>query len=324
MSVQTAVADVGIALQSAKGAAAANPQYQFGVNGGQVAAVDIDQPVEDMTSSSRVKSHANRTGAVPGASWDTRAWWDQIGLILYAALGGYQVTGAGPYTHTVTPAGDLPYLTVWGSQDGEHYRLDDAKLGELKLSWDGNDPVKVTPTFLGLDLTPDVADPTPAADVICDLYLTPVNGTFKVDVDGATPVAASIKAGEITIDNGAVADILSGSILPDDIEVGALDLSVSLTVKTANVAEWREAVYGSAAGTTISQVVIYGSFEVIFTDLTNTLTITGSRVPFLCALPDADPSGGPGEIALEGMLLACPDDDAISCVLSNDVADYTA
>lgn len=324
-AVQTAIADVGIAKQTAKGSAASEPTYQFGVKGGQVAQVEVTQDVEDLTSGKRVAGHANRTMAVPGAQWTTRAWIDQVGLLLYAALGGYGVTGAGPYTHTFTLAESLPYLTVWGTLNGNHHRLDDSKLDELELSWTGNEPVEVGATFIGLDLTPGVSDPTPGDDVTCDTYLTPVGGTFKVDVDGATPAAAPITAGSVSIANGISAEPISGTITPDDVEEARADLNVSLTLKAANLNVWREAVFGSAAGTDISETVVYGSFELAFSQGSNSLTLTGERVPFLCSIPDVSPSGGPGEITLEGMLLGCgSSDEPIEAVLVNSVADYDA
>lgn len=323
--IQTAISDVGVALQSAKGSAAANPTYQHGVKGGQVAQVEISQDAEDLTSGVRVAGHANRVAAIAGADWTSRVWKDQIGLLLYLALGGYSVTGVGPYTHTITLAGSLPYATVWGTLNGNHLRLDDAKLDELQISWDRNNPLEVACTWLGIDLTPGVSDPTPDSDVTCDTYLTPVGGTFRIDVDGATPAAAKVTAGEITIANNVVTDPISGAITPDDIDEARIDLGVSLTIKPDTLDVWRESVFGAAAGTDIEETVVYGSFDVAFTDGTNTLTIAGERVPFLCSIPDANPSGGPATITLEGMLLGCgATDEPIEVTLVNSVADYTA
>lgn len=321
--LQTAIADAGFARQTAKGSAAANPEYQNGVKGGQIAQVEITQDVEDLTSGKRVAGHANRTAAIPGAEWTTRAWPDQIGLLLYLALGGYAVTGVGPYDHVFTVGGSLPYATVWGTLDGNHYRVDDAKIDELGLSWDRNEPLEVAVTWIGTDLTPGVVDPTPTTAVTCDTYLTPVGGTFKIDVDGATPVAAKVVGGEVTIANGLTSDPISGAITPDDVDEARIDLGSSLTVKPDDPTLWRETVFGSAAGTDISETVVYGSLALTFTDGTNTLLIEASRVPFLTSLPDVDPSGGPSEITLEGMLLGC-DEEAIEVTLTNSVADYTA
>lgn len=321
--IQTAIADAGFARQTAKGSAAANPTYQNGVKGGQIAQVEIEQDVEDLTSGKRVAGHANRTAAIPGADWTTRAWPDQIGLLLYLALGGYAVTGTGPYEHVFTVGGSLPYATVWGTQDGNHFRLDDAKIDELGLSWDRNNPLEVGVTWIGTDLTPGVSDPTPATDVNCDTYLTPVGGTFQVDADGATPATAKVISGEFTIANGLVSDPISGAITPDDVDEARIDLGVSLTIKPDNANLFRETVFGSAAGTDISETVVYGSLAITFTDGTNTLLFEASRVPFLTSLPDVDPSGGPAEITLEGMLLGCSN-EAIEVTLTNSVADYTA
>lgn len=321
--IQTAIADAGFARQTAKGSAAANPAYQHGVKGGQIAQVEIDQETEDLTSGKRVAGHANRTAAIPGADWSTRVWADEIGLKLLLALGGYAVTGAGPFEHVFTVGGSLDYGTVWGTQDGRHYRIDDAKIDELGLSWDRNNPLEVSVTWIGTDLTPGVADPTPTTEVTCDTYLTPVGGTFQVDVDGDTPATAKVVSGEFTIANGLVSDPISGAITPDDVEESRIDLGVSLTIKPANADAFHESVFGSAAGTDISEVVVFGSLAITFTDGSNTLLVEASKVPFLTSLPDVDPSGGPGELTLEGMLLGC-DEEAIEVTLTNSVADYTA
>lgn len=301
-TMQSAIALVGVAKQTAKGAAAAQPTFQHGITDGSVLKVDVTQDREEHTSGSRFSPGVNRTEAIPGAEFTMRAHPKTLGLYLYAALGAISTTGAGPYTHTITLGADLPYLSLFGKQNTDLYRIPDCKIDQLSLSWSGNEPLEVSLQALGCEL--DVQGTwTPTTDEALASYWTPVGGTFQLDIDGTTLAAAPITGGEIQIANNAQPIMLSGVITPDDIAVGAQTIDVSLEMTPANLNDWRTVVTGSTGGTDVSGTPVYGSFSVAFVNGTDTLTIACTRVPFLIDFPDADPAGGALTITAAGLVV---------------------
>ncbi|CAB4218352.1 hypothetical protein UFOVP1608_23 [uncultured Caudovirales phage] len=302
MGLQAAIAQVGIAKQSVKGTPIANPTHGHGVLSGTIMTADIQQGLEDHTSSTRVSSGVNRTGVICGMDLTARAHSKSVGLWLYAALGGYSVSGAGPYTHVITSGSDLPYLTAFGKMGSNIYAVNDLKLDSMDISWTENEPLEIAVS--GIGTTPNLAATyVPVADDTLTSYFTAGIGTFTVDVDGggATSATAKITAGSISIKNGTSAVMVSGSITPDDVFVGRQEVEVSFDVVPDDLLLWRTILTAASGGTTVSASPTYGTFSHVFTLGSDTLTLAASRVAFTTDNPDIDPAGGPVTITLAGL-----------------------
>jgi hypothetical protein len=320
---QSALARVGIAKQTVKGTPAANPMFALGVKSGAVASVDIDQDDEDITSATRISPGSNRTAVKSGETFTSRVFARSIGLYMFLALGAKAVSGAGPYIHVITNANVLTYGTLFGEQDGNLFAVQDGIVDELSLKWDGAGPVELSVTAKGtiLNLSPTfVATTDESGGAIT--YMAAAGGTFKLDVSSATPATARVTAGEIKIKNNAEEVILSASVVPDDVFVGQQEFDVSLTIVPNDYTDWRKAVTGTGAGTTASQVAIYGSYEVQFTDGTNTLKVAQLRVAFLADLPEADPKGGPQKLELKGRGKLPASGAAMTATVTNTQVSY--
>lgn len=302
MAIQSALAQVGAAKQTAKGSAAAAPMFAHGVTGGAVMVVAVDQELEDHTSGKRQSPGVNRTAVTPGLDFQCRAHSKSVGLYLFGALGGKATSGTGPtYTHAFTLADDLPYLTIFGTLNGNIYSVQDCKIDSLGLSWEGNNPVEVSASGTGT-IAGFPASFTPTTDDTYASYFTAAVGTFKMDVDSGTAVTAPISSGEISISNSVEAIMLSGSITPSDVSVGRQEVEVTLEIVVNDLTDWRTILTGTAAGTTASATTVYGSFEIVFTNGTDTLTLASTRVAFTTDFPEADPSGGPVKLSLAGLV----------------------
>lgn len=322
MPIQSALALVGVGKQASKGTPAATPAFGHGVSGGGVIKVDVSQDRAGVTSGKRAAAAVDRTAVVGGFDYTTRCFPKTLGMWLYAALGGKSVTGAGPYVHTLTPADVLPLLTVFGNLDGTLAAVQDAMVDELELSWDENNPPDLKVAGIGgaINFAPTF---TLGTDETLGDYLLTAGGTFKLDVDSATPVTAPIKAGSIKIANGLTAVTLSGSLTPDQPFPGRQDYETSLTLVPANLNDWRTVVTGAANGTEPSDAPVYGSLEVTFTNGTDSLKLEASRVPFMIEFPEASPDGGPVEIEATGMpVLTAAGGAALTATLTNGQATY--
>ena len=179
---------VGVAKQTALGALAANPTFAHGVATGNLPAIAIGQADDPQTSGGRAAPGAYRSSVDEKFSFDTRAWQKAIGLYILAVLGNDAVTGTGPYTHVLTQALTVPYLSMFAKKsDGTLVAVRDSKITKLEWSWSDNQPVVVSVETDGTVLS-FPASFTPSTDESGTLaYYTPVGGTFKYDVASAVP-----------------------------------------------------------------------------------------------------------------------------------------
>lgn len=325
--ISSSVAALGGAKQTGLGVLPAGAVFGHGVAGGTVANVEVEQEKDDVTSGSRDYVHVNRKTAVPGVEVTTRAFPKAVGFWLYAALGAVATTGpvTTDYTHVLTGADVLPYVATWAKYGADVFTIRDALVDELTLSWDGTGPLELALTLLGT-LFGFTGTYAPTNDEATTKYLVPAGGSFKLSASTNTPVVARIKGGSIGIGNNVEPIVLSGSVVPVDTHPGRRELTTNLTLVPTDLAAWRETLTGSTGGTSVSEFPVEGSFEVIFKDpsapSTRQLKVAGSRVPFSCKLPEANPDGSPAELALEGVPVLPTSGPALTFTLVNGQTAY--
>jgi hypothetical protein len=331
--VQKEIVWVGLAKQTAKGAGAASATYGFGVLSGKGGTFPISQDYEPITlnggASDRFSPAVNRTEVIPGAAFTTRCFPRSMPLLWFAALGTNVDGGAGPHTHTATPAQDLPYLTAflrYGS--GEYEKIVDCKCNKLGVSWDERQPLQAAVELMGCVPTLHTAAFTTTNDESLTPYHGPNAGIFTLDEASATPAAAQVKSGSIEVNNNLKAVPLSKSILPDDVFPADQTVEGVVGLVPNDLADWLKVLTGSGTGTTVSQVPIYGSLSLkTIIDGNNDQTLSSLRCDWLTDIPDADAAGGPMDIDLAFRVIRPTDGSAAFTALSRnggayDVATY--
>lgn len=321
MPIQSALALVGAAKQTAKGSAASDPTYGHGITDGQVVTVEVSQELESRTSGTRFAPGVNRTAVMPGMDFTCRAHAASAGLWLFGALGAKSVTGAGPYTHVLSLGADLPYITAFGKLGSDIYAVEDFKVDSLEVSWSENEPVEMAVSGMGcaIDLGATFSATT---DDSAATYMRPAGGTFQVDIDGTTLAAAKITGGSVSINNNLAPVMLSGSLTPGDVFPGQQAVEVSLDITPENLNDWRTVLTGASNGTTVSDTPIFGSFSCQFTDGTNTLTLAATKVAFTMDFPSADAAGGPVTLSLAGLVVIPASGSPFTATLVNTTASY--
>jgi hypothetical protein len=318
--MQNRITQVGFTKQSAKGTAATSAKHQIGVNSGQVASLEINEEDLPITWASRLLEGHDRISAAPGASFETLAMPKSIGTLLMLALGADTVTGSGPYEHKFTPALVLPYGTFFARKDAEYFKVADARVSELELTWELTGALRVSVTvagcsyeFLADAYTVDAnGDERPQGGV-----LKGAGGTFTVHGQSLT-----IRGGTISIAQNVEPVFGSDSVLPKDVFPGMTTVDVSLTVVPDNLQEFRRVVTGTTAGTTIATTPFYGACQLGFKvpGSTAELEIAINHMKSMVAFPDTSAQGGPVELAVEGSVANVTSGDAFSFTLTNDVS----
>ena len=216
--------------------------------------------------------------------------------------GGAAAGSGGTYSHVITPAATVPWATVFGKKDTDLKAAVDCKLDELKLEWEGNQPIKVNCTWAGCDADYAASDYTPGLDEALLNYFRGIHlSTATIDLDGNGYTGdAAILSGSLTIKRNLTADIYSGSLLAGDIFEAALEIDVELKVRVPDLLPVRLLLTGAVGGTAITGTVPYGEFDLVFADTPDSLELTASRVAWKAGEPDADPKGGPAELTLTG------------------------
>jgi hypothetical protein len=240
--------------------------------------------------------------------------------------GGAAAGGGGTDTHLITPAEELPWATIFGQKGKgakvERKAFQDCKCDELKIEWEGNGPVKVTPSWLGGNVDGLTDEFTIGLDETDLPYLMGIHSACTLDLDGTgEDCDATIKGGSIDIKRNVTADLRSGQIEPAGADEGGFEAEIELNVRVQDLAAVRLLLTGSTTGEELSVDVIYGDFTVAFTDSPTVVTITATKVAWKTEEPESDPKGGPAELKLTGR---CYGSIPLTASVVNTVASYTS
>lgn len=320
MTVQTRLAQVAFAGQTAKGTPATAPAHVIGVTGGSVYQVELEESELDATWDNRALAAYDRTQAVPVADTSIIAMPHSIGQILRLGFGAYSVTGVGPFEHVFTVGDNLPWATLWGKYGATSAQLTDAKVDSIELEWEKTGALKGKAKFIGCGITLGTAFPTytTEAEVPADGVFTGNGGTFTID--GA---AARITGGSLKIENALEVIVPCYSVTPEHLAEARMSAEVSLKVKPDDLSIWRKIVSGTTGGTTPSAAVLYGSFALSFNGPGGALLeFEGSKVAWTTSMPDADPAGGAAELTLTGRICLPASGSPLTATLTNDVTTY--
>jgi hypothetical protein len=241
------------AKQPAKGTAATPAvatTYKNPFSGGNIGPVrETDNLSETDANRDQGVSYVVRSGVEGSPEFYVRD--ASIGFWLFAALGADAPTGTMPnYTHVLTPANTIPYITCWrdlGDLLWEQYR--DCKVGSLQISAEAGAPLSATASVMGLQSTRLTTDPSLApAIAIQNSQVYNFNNATVTLSGGAT---ALVRSFELTIDNNV--DIQqTDDVNPYDVYEGTRTVSLGFDLYFETLAEYNNFHYGGAAGTAVS------------------------------------------------------------------------
>jgi hypothetical protein len=234
-------------------------------------------------------------------------------------MGAVATTGAGPYSHAITAAAQLPYATIYNAFDSTALvsQMSDCRIPSLTFSGGGGQALAYTAAVSGLIGLEGETDPVKAVSTFDPLVYPHVTVTY----DGATTDIVEA----FTVNSERSVTVVKGDtgISASAVETGRWGVTGTLRVLFETDAIWRDYLTGSTSGTTHS------------TDLTNVaLNIIATRaaadeVQFDFDAVDItkvslvpDPSGNPIFYDIEWA--AKPDTTAIGNTLTITAKNSTA
>jgi hypothetical protein len=242
--------------QTVKGTAAVpalTSAYKMPFTGGNIAPTrETDRLTETDASRDAGQTYIASSGVEGTPEFYVRdaaaAFW------LYAVLGAVATTGAGPnYTHTLTPANTLPYITVWRDlSDTLYEEFRDCKVGSLSVSAEAGAPLTMSAGIQGLQATrltaaPDTATPVPLQSGTVYNY----NDATVTLGGGAT---ALVRSFDLSIENN-LSRQQTDNVVPYDVVEGMREVSLGFDLIFETLDEYNKFHYGGAAGTSIASTV---------------------------------------------------------------------
>lgn len=288
---------IAIAKQTAKGSAAATPTVKFALSAAPSVAPIKERGRYVMTDQGRDPGQAYTSRMAVGGDFQVYMHPDGFGLLGLGVLGTNADTGAGPnYTHTITPADDVPWFTVWRMVGKVIFeRFVDCKINTLRVEGNAGSPLVVSIGLEGIKAEFEAAD-TALAKLTSAGYLYPeANGRILL-----AAVAKRIHRVTIDIGNG-LSSYQADDYHPSDIDPGGREVGLSFATRFASgaigVNEYRTYYYGSNAGTQQSGAVATQAFSVEFyRDANTSVKFDFPQVAFAAVPVNPDPGGDPLEV----------------------------
>jgi hypothetical protein len=326
VAVLKQVVFAGFSKQTAKGSAAAAATYAVALTGGHAINFEQKNEVIETTSNKPFMFDTVRKEVIPMGDFKLIAQARSLGLLLLGVLGTEVFTGsANPWTHTFTPAQDLPYLTLFGQVGAaDFFTIPDCKIDELTLEFKDPGALDVSCKMIGAPANATNVWSGSAWTITNDErgtnFFQASGGTFKLDGVSGTPIVLPVKSAVIKIPRAIGPVMRASSVLPYDVVPGPADCDVTITVIADDLSQVRKVVTGSATGTTVAQALTYGSFDLFWTYDANTdLDVSSGRIGWTVPLPQGEPKGGAAELTFTGKALGTSVNAAITAVLHNNV-----
>jgi hypothetical protein len=236
-----------IGKEASKGTPQTTPKFKLRVTG------DIVLPEQTMldlpeTDSSIQRSKAVKVGQAIRGNLRGFVRSDEFGFLATLHMGTDNVTGASPYTHTITAASQLPYATIYNAFDSTALvsRMIDVRVGSLEVTGGSNQALAYTAACFGLNGTEGETDPVLTPSTVNPLVYPHVTVTYN---SVTTDIVESFSINSVRNVNVIQGD--TGMAASDSV-TGRWSVTGTLRVLFETDAIWRDFMTDSTSGTTYS------------------------------------------------------------------------
>lgn len=243
-----------------------------------------------------------------------------VGFWLFSALGADAVTGTTNYTHTITPANTLPYITVWRNiSDTLYEQYLDCFASSITISADAGAPLTATVGIQGRQATRLATSPDPTnLAPLANSAVYSFNEAAVTLGGGATSLISSF---EIGIENN-VSRQQTDDVVPYDIVAGVREVSLGFDMIFETLDEYNKFHYGGASGTAISSSIFTTSATFTFSKgANNEISFTLPSIAYEEFPVEPDAGGDPITVSVRAVAQrgASP---VVTAVVKNQTASY--
>lgn len=224
-----------------------------------------------------------------------------IGAFLTWGLGALATSGAGPnYTHTITPANGLPYVTTWrnvGDTLYEEYL--GCKVGSLTISAEAGSPLTCTAGIQGIQASRLTAAPDSVTPVAVESGPVYTYNDAAVTLGGGA--TALVRSFELGIENNITRQ-QTDDVSAYDIVEGTREVSLGFDLLFESLDEYNKFHYGGSAGTVISPNIFTTSAVFTFSKgANNEISFNLPSIAYEEFPVDADPGGDPVTVSVRAV-----------------------
>lgn len=278
MAVQGNTRLIYAGIQASKGTPLAAPTHVFRLNGD--AAMNPNRELIQLPETDGSSQRPNNVvvGASPEGGWQGWLRASEFAFLARVIQGANADSGAGPFTHTATPANTLPYLTLWDVIPGlQCTQYVDARLSQLAVSGEALQGVQYSCQAVALsallNATEPVAPTAPATDLAYSYPL--VTNT----IGGSAP--GTIDSFSITINRNV--SVLRGDLglLAFDSVAGLYAVDGTFRKIYVNDDDYNKFNGGSAAATALTTTVFTEALDITIAEsATLRVTFTSSGIEY--------------------------------------------
>jgi len=310
------------AKQSAKGTAATVATlttHKVPFSGGTIAPVHTIDNLSE-TDSSRDQGVSFLTTAGVEGSPEVYVRDPSIGLFLLGAFGADAVTGSSNYTHTITPAATIPYMTFWRNiGDTLWERYQDCFVDQVTMTANAGQPLTATIGVNGLIPTRLTSDPsTSPAIPLASSYVYNYNDCTVQLGGGATALVSSF---EFTLNNNVTRQ-QTDAFLPYDVVTGTREVTLGFDLIFETLDEYNKFHYGGISGTSVSSTIYTTSADFQFDNgANNQVKLTFPSLAYNEFPVEPNPGGDPVTVSVRAIAQrgASP---VVTAVVKNQQANY--
>lgn len=244
-----------------------------------------------------------------------------LGAFLFYVLGADAVTGATNFTHTITPAQSVPYVTFWSDlSDTLWEQHQDCFVSSLEIKSAAGTPLTAQANILGLQSKRLTTDPSTTEVIpLQNGYVYNFNNATITLGGGATALISSM---DLTIDNNVTVQ-QTDNFLPYDVVVGQRQVSLSFDMIFENLVEYNKFHYGGEAGTTVSPSIYTTSASFEFTNgANNSVAFTLPTLAYEEFPIAPDVSGAPVTASVRAVAQRPTSGSIMTAVVKNQTASY--
>jgi hypothetical protein len=319
----------GLAKQTVEGTPATTEQFGMPVFSGRSQPVQTYSTV-DVTDATSIVGDSYKQGDI---HWEADVVVPAFGAPLPKLLVGLYptdtVSGAGPWTHTLSGLGNTPsWFTTYNTDllaGAVEETFEAGIMSEFSLSGDNTGgPARVGVKYTGK--RPTIATYTNATvqSIATDGYFTFTGGSMKYEVDNATPVVeTNIQSFSLLISRPVTHQPTVDSTSVNYLALGKVTVSFSMTLLMDDHEAYRATFYGAVGGSTPSNTKVQGSVEI---NLVHSVTGTHSakftidRAILVAEPPQPDPAAAPLTVTINGLIDRAASGDHIKPVIINAVS----
>ena len=239
------------------------------------------------------------------------------------------VTGAGPFTHTMSGLGATPsWFTTFNTDllaGAVEETFEAGIMSEFSISGDGTGgPARVGAKYVGKK--PTIATYTNATPQVIgtDGYFTFSGAVLQYEVDAGTPVTeTNIQSLSLVVPRPVAPVATADSVSVNFLALSKIEPTVSMTLLMDDHEAYRATFFGAVAGSTPSATLVKGSvkFNLVHSITgTHSASFTMDSVILMAEPPQPDPAASPLTVTINGVITKPASGDHVKPVVVNAIA----